>query len=147
MMIKHSIFSILLLLLGLGAAPTAIAEDIAIIAHVSNKHSIQLEDIAQIFLGKQHRLQTDGEDIVPIHLPSNDPLYQAFAEHILKKSTSQLNAYWAKRIFTGKGTPPENMKSRTDAKTKVSQNPNLLAYIGAGDIDDTVRTILIFRIE
>jgi len=109
--------------------------------------TIQLDDIARIFLGKQHRLQTDGQEIIPIHLPDDDPLYRVFAEQILKKSSSQLNAYWAKRIFTGKGTPPENTKNRTDAKNRVSQNPDLLGYIGAGDVDETVKAIMTIQIE
>ncbi len=147
MIIKHSTCFILLLLLIMGTPNLAIAEDIAIIVHASNKQSIQLDDIVRIFLGKQPR-STDGSgEIVPIQLPDDDPLYRAFAERILKKSTSQLNAYWAKRIFTGKGKPPENAESRKDAKSKISQNPNFLGYIDAESVDSSVHTIITFRID
>ena len=144
---KHSICSLLLLFLAFVRPESAIAENIAIVVHTSNKQSIQLDDIARIFLGKQHQLPDGGGEIIPIHLPGDDPLYSAFAEQILKKSTSQLNAYWAKRIFTGKGKPPESAESREDAKIKISQNPNFLGYIDAERVDSSVHTIITFEID
>ena len=144
---RHSICTILFLLFSLSTINTAMAEDIAIIVHASNRQPVQLDDIAKIFLGKQHQLENGNGELIPIHLPGNDPLFQAFSELVLRKSTSQLNAYWAKRIFTGKGKPPENAQSRAEVKNRVSKSPNYLGYIDASSADDSVHVIITIAVE
>ena len=122
------------------------AEQLVIIVHASNQQSIDLEDIARIYLGKHHQFP-NGDIAIPLDLPTDDPLYRAFSQTILKKSPSQLRAYWAKRIFTGRGKPPKSVLNREKSKNLVSEDRNYISYTDAKNADQSVHRIISINIE
>ncbi len=69
-----------------------------------NTEQLNLDDVARIFLGKVTRYPS-GEEVEPLNMDPSDPSFTKFARVVLNKTPSQLKAYWAKRIFTGKANP------------------------------------------
>ena len=98
--------------------------------------------IRRVFLGKVKSFP-DGGTIVPVALRKGSPGTQKFNEQVLNLSESQVGAYWAKKIFTGKGTPPKELASDEEVIKLVASNPNLVGYI-EGSGDESVKKVLTF---
>jgi ABC-type phosphate transport system substrate-binding protein len=124
------------------ALPAAMAE-VAIIMHPgATDASISIREVSDVFLGKTRRLR-DGTTLLPLDQRHDSKVKERFYLKITKKSAAQLKAYWARQVFTGQGTPPLVLNSDRDIKELVSNNPNMIGYIDAAYVDDTVKVMLL----
>ena len=79
---------------------------VSVVVHPSVElASIQNQIAANIFLGKSSLLP-DGTKVIPIDQEEGEEPRDEFYQKVVKKDASQLNAYWSRLIFTGKGQPP-----------------------------------------
>ncbi len=118
--------------------------DLVIITASDNVEELKVEDIARIYLGKVSRYPS-GAEVVPLDLDPSDPSYIRFARLVLKKTPTQLKAYWAKRIFTGKGKPPRILQNREELRALVASHKRYLSYIDSDDADNSVRWVIELR--
>lgn len=116
--------------------------ELVIIANAeSGITAVAAEDIAQVFLGKRNNL--NGKDVVAIDQGEGQAIRALFYEKVVNKTESQLNAYWSRLIFTGKGMPPDQVFSDLDVIDRVAEDPELIGYVDSTSIgDDNVRVIL-----
>ena len=81
--------------------------DVSVIINKSNTNQLDKEEIVKIFLGKSQAFP-DGNTVIPVNLTSSETRSE-FDSNILGRSSSQINAYWSKAIFTGAGNPPKEV--------------------------------------
>jgi len=93
--------------------------------------------VKKLYLGKAKSLQIEAVDLEDGH-PKKGEFHQA----ITQKTEAQLQAYWAKRVFTGKGQPPKAVGQESLAKNMVASSKNTIAYIDESLVDSTVKVIL-----
>ena len=105
--------------------------EIEVIVHPSNGATLDQDSIQRIFLGKTRAFPGGGE-AVAISASEGSPEEAEFTEKVLSKTPKQLKAYWAKMVFTGKGTPPRQVDSAAEVVKLISANPNLIGFIPAG---------------
>lgn len=115
----------------------------AVIIHPSSSETLDTGNIAKIFLGKTKTFPS-GERALPINQDNTQTIRTDFDEKLLNKSTSQIKAYWSKRIFTGKGTPPEEAPSDAEVLKLVASNTNAIGYIDASLVTDAVKVVAKF---
>lgn len=115
----------------------------AIIVHPDNTNELKANDVRKIFLGKSKSF-SNGDMATPIDLPDNNSNYPIFLKKVLRKSTSSLNAYWSRMMFSSKGLPPKTMKE-VEAKAEVANNKNAIAYISQSNVDSSVKVILLIE--
>lgn len=139
-LIKYFIPLSLLLLLALPAK----AEELVIITSLDNPQALDLDDVARIFLGKISQFP-GGEEVVPLNIHPDDPSYEVFSRTVLKKTPSQLKAYWAKRVFTGKGKPPETFSSAEEVLDLVASDKRYLSYIDKDNVNQSVRWVIVLK--
>lgn len=77
----------------------------------------------------------------PLEQPSDAPIRAEFYKKVLEKEASQVQAVWARIVFTGKGKPPKEYKSSADIKKAISENVNAIGYIEKSAVDDSVKVI------
>ncbi len=136
------IFSKYLFLALLFAVKPGHAETI-IIVNGDNNIELDRDTVALIYLGKAV-ITEEGSRIVPLNQPENSPAYVSFSKDILRKSPKQLKAYWAKRIFTGKGRPPKTIDSEDEIITEVAKgDTNYIAYVNKIDSNNDLRIIIL----
>ncbi len=82
--------------------------EVSIIVHPSNSNAFDKNAIKRIFLGKS-RAFPNGSEAIPIAFIGGSNESSDFTQSVLSKTPKQLKSYWAKMIFTGKGTPPRAM--------------------------------------
>lgn len=61
---------------------------------------------------------------------------------LLNSREAQVRATWARITFTGKGTPPKELKSDAEVKAFVAADPRAIGYIDASAVDPSVKAVL-----
>ncbi|CAH9057815.1 hypothetical protein PSECIP111951_01745 [Pseudoalteromonas holothuriae] len=117
--------------------------EVAIVVHPSNTSSFDQSTIKKIFLGKAKSF-SNGRSAILISTSAKDPVTDEFNTKVIGKSSSQVKAYWSKILFTGKGTPPQEMDSASEVIATVSSNPDAIAYVDASAASDAVKVVATF---
>ncbi len=137
-MIKKLILSTFLLL----APISALAEVVVIVNAGNSVSSMSKSELARIFLGKTTSFD-DGSKAVAVNQTTANSARGTFDSQLLGKTTSQINAYWSKLMFSGGGTPPEELNGDLAVLQHVASNPNSIGYIEATTVNDSVKVVAI----
>jgi ABC-type phosphate transport system substrate-binding protein len=124
----------------LGLASVVAQAEIAVVVHPSNAAAVDGTSLSRIFLGKAKNFSGGGQ-AVAINQAESSPITEEFNSKVLKKSGSQLKAYWSKLVFTGKGTPPKALSSDAEVISFVSSNPNSIGYVDAASVTGAVKVV------
>lgn len=123
-----------LLFFGIQSASSASGE-LAIIVNASNQSAdITAEEVASIFLGKSRNLP-DGTKVIPIDQIEGELPRTEFYNKVVQKSQTQLNSYWSRLIFSGKGQPPFAVSSDTEVLEFIASNPNMIGYVDVSALE------------
>jgi ABC-type phosphate transport system substrate-binding protein len=117
------------------------AEVVIVVNNSVAVSSITVDVAANIFLGKVDELP-GGIRMVPIDQEDGQKARTEFYSKVVKKDAAQLNAYWSRLIFTGKGEPPKKVADNTDVLALVAANPNIIGYVDASAVNSTVKVLL-----
>ncbi len=132
---KKLIFAVFLIIL---SAPTFAG--VKVIVHSSNDSSFDKGTIEKIFLGKKKSF-SNGSKTLLLTLPESSSTTTDFNSVVLNRDSAQLKAYWSKLVFTGKGTPPEEITSEIEMVKIVSENPNTIGFVSSGTATDGVKVV------
>ncbi|MBV1915692.1 MAG: phosphate ABC transporter substrate-binding protein [Pseudomonadales bacterium] len=120
---------------------TGVMAEVSVITHPSNGASIDAKAVSKIFLGKSKKFP-GGVEAVPIEQPKSASAHLEFHENVTHKKPSQLTSYWSRRVFTGKGQPPKEVRSDAEVISLVSRNPNMIGYVDSSAVNDSVKVVL-----
>lgn len=126
-------------LLSLITPITSLAEISVVVGSGSTIASADMAELKRLYLGKSKSL--GGTSATPLNQKNGDTS-EAFNKSLLKKSSSQIKAYWSKLVFTGKGTPPKELASDADVISEVGSNPNAIGYINSSAVTGDVKVLL-----
>jgi len=128
--------------LGLSCVSGFAAAEVVVIGNKdSSVSNISVDQASAIFLKKSDSLP-DGSPVVAVDLPNDNAVRDEFYEKATHKNANQVKSYWAKRIFTGKGTPNDIQNSEGEVKSWVASSANHIGYVSAGTVDDSVKVLL-----
>ncbi len=115
---------------------------VVVVVHPSvDAGAIDASQVSNIFLGKSNKLPS-GNKITPIDQEEGEAPRDTFYLSVVKKDASQLNAYWSRLIFTGKGQPPKAVLDDDEVVELVASDPSVIGYISSEAVDDSVKVIL-----
>ena len=120
-------------------AAQALAGSVVVVGASSTIGPTSKSDIIKVFLGKKKALP--GASVVPIDQDDGNGVRLDFYKKIVKKTQSQLQSYWSRLIFTGKGQAPQMVGGDEEVKSMVATNPNLIGYIDEASVDASVKVI------
>lgn len=131
--------SIVLLLLGRGAC----AEPVVVVNAASTVNQLSQDEVINIFLGRYRRLPT-GETAFPIDQPESSALRAEFYRKLVNKDLNEINAYWARLIFSGRTSPPAQAANATEVITLLTGRTSSIAYLERSQVDKRFRIVLEF---
>ena len=120
-------------------ASTAAFAEIAVIINPANSSTLDQNEIKKIYLGKSKSF-SNGTKVNPANQEGN-AVADEFNDKLLGKSGSQLNAYWSKLIFTGKGTPPKKLNNDQAVIDFVAANADAIGYIASDKVTGAVKVV------
>lgn len=122
------------------ACGPALRAEILVIGHVKNGiENLTAKQVQDIYLGRG-RILPNGKFALPIDQPS--PLRAEFYEKLTGRPVEQINAYWARIMFTGQASPPQQLPGDEAVMQTVRENEGAIGYIDKASIDQTVRILL-----
>ncbi|GAB1393327.1 hypothetical protein MASR1M60_14900 [Rhodocyclaceae bacterium] len=123
---------------------TLVRAELVVIVHPdSGIKEMTRDELINIYLGRFRRLSS-GQVAEPIDAPNDSSLRTLFYQQLVGKSLSEINAYWARLVFSGKTRPPQSSPSIDEAIRHVSQKPAALTYIPREQVDGRVRVVFSF---
>lgn len=120
--------------------PALASAEVVVIVHPSVSASGSQGDVANLFLGKATAL--GGTALEPVDQEDGSDAREEFYQKATGKSPAQLNAYWSRIVFTGKGQPPRAVGDDDAVKEAVAKNKSLIGYIDADALDSSVKKVV-----
>jgi ABC-type phosphate transport system substrate-binding protein len=139
------ISSMVFFFLLLGVTIEAVASGLVVIVNRANTtDSMTRQQVLDLYMGRRLEYPKGGSAL-PIDQSSDSEIRTRFYRQLVDKSIAQVNAYWARLLFTGRASPPRAMvDSRAVLKT-VRDNRDAIGYVDSGSVDDTVKTVYEFE--
>lgn len=142
---KSFIFAITLNLLLAVVGSTLVRADIAIVVNAESEiDELSERQVRDLFMGRYSAFP-NGAAALPIDQPVRSELRQRFYRTLTGKTVSQINAYWAKLIFSGRASPPRIARSAEAVAEMVAQNKSTIAYMPVDSVQQSARVVFIIK--
>jgi ABC-type phosphate transport system substrate-binding protein len=132
-----NIYKILPVVLLMLLTPLASAELVIIANPNSGIERLTKSEVINIYLGRYRRLST-GSTAAPIDIANGEENKAMFYEQLVNKNLAEINAYWARLVFSGKTRPPQQVDNAEDALNIVANDTNALAYVERSAVNSQV---------
>lgn len=119
----------------------AYADVVVIVSAKSVVAHLSAEQVGRIFLGKVNTFPNGG-NAAPVDQAAGAAIRDEFYAKVVRKSASQLTAYWAKMVFTGDGFPPKLLGGNAAVKQAIANDPDAIGYIDRSALDGSVKVVL-----
>ncbi len=121
----------------------SVQAELVVIAHLRNNiNTLTIKQVQDIFLGRT-RVFPNGKFALPIDQSS--PLRAEFYQKLTSYPVEYINAYWARIMFTGQASPPQQLPNDEAVLQTVRDNEGAIGYIDNAHVDKTVHTLLILN--
>jgi len=114
---------------------------VVIVNPASGVRQLSRDDAINIFLGRYRKLPS-GIVAFPIDIGSHSAERREFYLNLVKTDLPELDAYWARLIFSGQTSPPLQVPDSRTALQLVASNPNAIAYVYRAVVDERVKVVL-----
>lgn len=139
-----TILSALLILLCLTWHPSIHAGLIVVVHKDNPVNALSSRQITDIYMGRS-KAYPNGRAADTSDHPKNSQIKKDFYARLLGKSIAQVNAYWARLLFTGKAEPPTTKPSKEDVVRFVLNNENAIAYLYDTTPNDNLKVVYTFE--
>lgn len=129
------------LFLPLLLALPARAEIVVIVSAKNPVRSLSNEQALDLFLGKNNDFP-NGSKAVPLDQSEGAGIRDSFYRKTTGKGPAQMNAHWARMLFTGRAQPPVAVGDSEAVKKLVAADASLIGYIDREALDSSVRAVL-----
>jgi ABC-type phosphate transport system substrate-binding protein len=111
---------------------------VVIVNHSSGIEQLTQDDVINIFMGRYRRL-ADGRTAEPLDLATNRA---DFYRALVNKTLPEINSYWARLSFSGRGTPPQQQRDAEAVIAAVQRNPGAIGYVPRRQLSPQVKVVL-----
>jgi ABC-type phosphate transport system substrate-binding protein len=123
------------------SAAAASAEIVVIVNPNNPASSLTNAQVAAMYLGNASAFPDGGKAALTDQTEAAS-IRGDFYQKATGRSASQAKAAWARITFTGKGTPPKELKSDADVKAFVANEPKAIGYVDSSVVDGSVKAVL-----
>ncbi len=136
MMRRLHILTLLLILLA-GAAQA----EVVVVVHPDNPaQELSRRQLVDLYMGRTLYFP-DGSLVLRIDQAPESSVRANFYRGLVDKSVAEVNAYWARLLFTGRASPPQILEDSQSVLKAVRSNRNAIGYIDSADVDNTVKVV------
>ncbi|WP_110667298.1 hypothetical protein [Salinicola halophilus] len=121
------------------AVALPVSADIAVVVSPdSGVTTLTRSEAINIFMGRYRKLP-NGDLALPI---DQSTLKARFYRALVDKDLAEINSYWARLVFSGEASPPQQSDSAADVRQLITHNANALSYIDSASATDDMRVVL-----
>lgn len=111
--------------------------EVVVVGNPSIKATLSSAEVKNLFLGKRQALP-DGTKIEVVELGTESPIREEFHSKFTKKTQAQLNSYWTRLVFTGKGKMPKEVSDSKELISMIASNPGLIGYVDSSEVTSDI---------
>ncbi|HEU4653639.1 MAG TPA: hypothetical protein VFS47_06610 [Steroidobacteraceae bacterium] len=135
-------FQLAMLVLAACFATNTLAGEIVVVVNPqSGVREMTRSQVADVFMARDRHLPT-GVTALPLDMGMQSVERREFYQKLLRKTVPEINAYWARLLFSGRATPPQQVPDSSAALKAVAENKGAIAYLDKKDVDSRVRVVL-----
>ena len=132
---------LLCLLCGLLLCAGELHADVVVVAAARAEIApLSRDEVINIFMGRYRGLASGGA-AVPIDQPAQSALRTEFYRKLVDKDLAEINAYWARLVFSGKTRPPLATQHADEALARILETPGGIGYIDRSRLDARFRLL------
>ncbi len=123
---------------------SAVQADILVITNPNSPvAALTREQVVDIYMGRNSTFP-NGRPAIAFDLKGDQPTRAAFYQQLVGKSVAQVNAYWARLLFTGSATPPMALKDGATMLHMVQENRDAIGYIDSAETTGKLNVVFRF---
>lgn len=124
---------------------SAKAGDLVVIVSADSKvEKLSRDEVVNIFMGRYRKLP-NGETAIPLDFDGETEERREFYQLLIGKSLAEVNAYWARLVFSGRTPPPLTIPTQRQILERVSRDPNAVGYVERRNLVKGVRVVYEFK--
>ena len=130
-------------IIGLSLAMLALNAQAAIVVIVNKDNpteNFSQRDLVDLYMGRNLYF-SNGTLAIRLDLAPTSDIREDFYQQLVGKSVAEVNAYWARLLFTGRASPPQVMENSNKVIEAVNKNRNAIGYIREEDLVDSVKVV------
>ncbi len=134
----------LLSLVGLFAlAGTACAELVVVVNARCGVAAMTRNEVINLFFGRNRQF-FNGVEARPVDMVDSHPDRARFYRGLVGKDLSEVNAYWARQVFSGRMQAPVKVGSNEEMLRRVLAEPGGIGFVDLAKADARVRVVYEF---
>jgi hypothetical protein len=98
------------------------------------------EEVVNIFMGRYRKL-AEGISLQPLDIKGDAPERRDFYAKLLDKSLAEINAYWARLIFSGRTSPPLALTNQSEVIERIAHDSNAIGYVERKNLNAQVKIV------
>lgn len=130
----------LILICTLFYAELAPAEVVVVANKINQVKMLTKKQVIDIYMGRTS-LFPNGETALPLDQNADSLIRKLFYHNLVNKTVSEINAYWARLLFSGRAMPPQTLDGATSLINFIKHNKSAIGYIRLEDLTDEVQVI------
>jgi hypothetical protein len=128
----------------LSLSMAALAEDIVVVVNSKVGVSrLSRNEVVDIFMGRSRQFPS-GVTALPLDLAYGVAQREQFYKQLTGKNIAEINAYWARLTFSGRASPPAQVRSQEEAMLMVIDNRSAIAYAERSRVSSQVKIVFEF---
>lgn len=132
----------------LGANTLVLPQNKHVLVVVVNKDSsidtLSRGEVIDIYMGRYITFP-DGKPARPLDLSPHSNHKTTFYKELVDRDEATISAYWARLLFSGRATPPENVATLEAMLSKLSTSVDTLGYIPIENVNDSLKVVFSFE--
>ena len=104
--------------------------------------ALSKEEVINIYLGRYRRL-SNGLVAEPLDMAESSEAKKEFYWKLVEKTPAEINAYWARLIFSGQTRPPATLNSSEEITMWLLNHPGTIAYIERSKLNKLDKRLVI----
>jgi ABC-type phosphate transport system substrate-binding protein len=98
------------------------------------------KQVIDIYMGRKLTFP-NGKTALPIDQGKDSTTRKLFYHNLVDKTLSEINAYWARLLFSGRTAPPRSVENGSSVINIIKNNKSVIGYIHLEDLTDDVRVL------
>ena len=128
------------LIFGLLLTSISNAEIVVVVNPANPVETLTNKELVDMYMGRSLYFP-DGSLIIRLDQDPESEIRKQFYRSLVNKSVADVNAYWAKLLFTGRATPPQTVGGAKGVLQAVENNRNAIGYIDSSELNDSVKVV------
>lgn len=135
------IFALVFALVELVTNPVGAAEMVVVVNAGSGIDRLSREQVLDIFFGRLRQFPS-GLAAEPIDQPDDSPAKVRFYRLLVNKEVAEINAYWARLVFSGRTPPPLKTEYSSEVHRLIASKRGGISYVERSQVDPRMTVVL-----